>query len=233
MPECYTYLAVDLGCLLVPFITSFHPRFRFVGQWRFFLLPCLLTALFFIAWDALFTRMGVWSFSHKYTLGVWLAALPLEEHFFFICIPYACVFTYYCIKTYIPVSRGGRTVNVFSWVLVVLLAVVAITHAGRLYTSVTFILLAAWLAGLLLKKVSFLPAFYLNFVIILIPFFISNGILTGGFIGRTVVSYNPQHNLGFRLYTIPFEDVFYGMLLQLMNISGYEYLKLRAASRES
>lgn len=54
-------------------------------------------------------------------------------------------------------------------------------------------------------------------LIILVPFFIVNGILTGG-LGKTVVSYNPLHNLNIRLYTIPLENVVYRLILCTLNI---------------
>ena len=54
--------------------------------------------------------------------------------------------------------------------------------------------------------------------LLLIPFFIVNGVLTGSFIDAPIVWYNNTQNIGTRMFTIPVEDVFYGMGLILLNI---------------
>ena len=59
----------------------------------------------------------------------------------------------------------------------------------------------------------------------MIPFIITNGILTGSCIEDQVVWYNDNYNLGLRIFTIPVEDVFYGMLLLLSNVIIYELLR--------
>jgi lycopene cyclase domain-containing protein len=56
------------------------------------------------------------------------------------------------------------------------------------------------------------------YTILLIPFVIVNGILTGSWIEAPIVSYNPAENMGIRLLTIPVEDIFYGFEMILLNI---------------
>src|SRR5690606_29385876 len=93
----------------------------------------------------------------------------------------------------------------------------------KLYTSITFVALSLFLLlHQSIFKRTFMGRFYFAYIFILIPFFILNGILTGSFIEGEVVWYNNQENLGIRLGTIPLEDVFYGMLLILMNITLFE-----------
>lgn len=226
MPEKYTYLLVDFFCILFPFLFSFHPRIRFYKEWKHFLLPCLLTATFFIAWDILFTHLNVWSFNTSYVIGLYVFNLPIEEILFFICIPYACVFSYFCFDLFFKkLQRFQKGIEVFYLILSITLLVIAGLHISQLYTSVTFILLAFLLIYEVRKKRNYLSTFFFCFLFILIPFFISNGILTGSFINRTVVMYNDQHNLGIRMLTIPVEDTFYGMLLLLMNVTGFELMK--------
>jgi len=225
MPIKYTYLLVNFFCFIFPLILSFHPKSKFYTQLKYFVLPCLITASFFITWDILFTYLQVWSFNPKYILGVYFFNLPIEEILFFICIPYACMYTYHLVKKNLDVSKFNRQITLFSWVLIAFLLTTAIFNLHRLYTSVTFILLAACLSWLAFKRVSFIANFYLTFLFILLPFFISNGILTGSFLNQPVVMYNNAQNLGARIFTIPFEDTFYGMLLMLMNVALFEQIK--------
>ncbi|GAA4470187.1 hypothetical protein GCM10023093_30980 [Nemorincola caseinilytica] len=225
MPDRYLYLLVDSLCLLFPLIFTFHPKIRFYRHWRSFFVPCLVTAMVFILWDALFTAKGIWSFNDRYLLGIYLLGLPLEEYLFFIFIPYACVFLYYNITRFYTIPVTGRSVANGTVLFICVLAFMAIIYMPLLYTSVTFLLLAALLTLLLVLRASFLPAFYISFLVTLIPFFLSNGVLTGAVTPQPVVIYNDSYNLGIRLVTIPIEDTFYGMAMLLMNIAGFEYMK--------
>lgn len=224
MPAKFTYILVDLLCIIFPLLFSFHPKIMFFKQWKYFLLPMLLTATFFIGWDILFTYWGVWSFNPDYVLGFYFFNLPLEELFFFICIPYACVFTYDSVKLFFDISTINGEAHVFSVILIAILVIIGVLNFPRLYTSTSFLLLSLLLAILTYRRVKYMAAFYISFLLILIPFFISNGILTGSFIDQPVVLYNNKYNLGIRMFTIPLEDTFYGMLLMLMNVWLYELL---------
>jgi len=228
--EKYTYLLVDFFCISIPFIFSFHPKLKFIKQWRHFVVPCLATASFFLIWDILFTCHGVWSFNSKKVIGIYFFNLPVEELLFFICIPYACLFTYHAISLFVKIKSYTKPTSIFSIFLILCLVLTAVLHIKQLYTSVTFFLLAIMFIFILFKKVNWLTHFYFSFLLILIPFFISNGVLTGSWIDAPVVIYNDRYNLGIRLLTIPLEDIFYGMLLFLMNVNGFEFSKRKFIS---
>lgn len=232
MQDRYTYLLVDLCCIVVPFISSFHPWVKFHLQWRSFFIPCILTALFFIGWDMVFTHMGAWRFNPRYLLGYYVFNLPVEELAFFVCIPYACVFTFHLCQVFIKRSFPERPARVFTMFMIGGLLLLALLNPSRYYTSITFVLLSLLLSFLLIRKVRFLTLFYISFAYIILPFLISNGILTGSFIDEPVVIYNNSFNLGLRIFTIPVEDVFYGMLLLLMNVCGYVFLQNRNVKHE-
>lgn len=227
----FTYLLVDFFCILFPLLFSFHPKIKFYTQWRFMALPALATATFFIVWDILFTHLNVWAFNPNYICGIYVFNLPIEEVLFFFCIPYACVFTYYCVNKFLKIAPPQKLFFSASSILIAILLTVALLNISLLYTSVTFLLTSLLLLVLFLKRAPYLKVFMISFLFILIPFFISNGILTGSFLNEPVVIYNKVYNLGFRMFTIPVEDTFYGMLLLLMNVSGYEMLKKRSLSK--
>lgn len=221
----YTYLLVNFFCLVVPFIFSFHPKIGFYKKFPAFFLSNLITLVLFVTWDSLFTKHGVWRFNPDYVSGIYFFDLPVEEILFFFCIPFACLFTYHCIANVFSVKEKFMVARIIALFLIIFLAAVGAVYSGRLYTSVTFFLLAILLVYLLYKRVDFLYRFFVMYTLILIPFFLSNGLLTGMFTDEPVVLYNNEENLGIRMITIPFEDLFYGMFLLLLNVSIFEFFE--------
>jgi len=70
-----------------------------------------------------------------------------------------------------------------------------------------------------------LRKYYLTFLVMLIPFIIVNGVLTGTGIENEVVWYNNAENLNFRLLSIPIEDTMYAFSLILLNLLLIERLE--------
>ena len=221
----YTYLLIDLGAVLVPFIFSFHPRLRFSKNFLPFFLANAIVAAFFIVWDYYFTHLGIWGFNDDYLIGVKLGLLPLEEILFFIFIPFSCTFSFHCfrvLKINFFSKKIARLVSVF---LAPSLLIMGSIFYSKAYTAFAFlgcglfIMLAfvvqrkPW-AGLLLS----------TYTVMLLPFFIVNGLLTGTGLEKPVVWYNDKENLAIRLLTIPVEDIFYGFLLVGGTIYIYEFL---------
>jgi lycopene cyclase domain-containing protein len=221
----YLYLSINILTILVPFLFSFYSNANFSKTWKHLWIAILVPGVIFIVWDEFFTQLGIWGFNEKYLSGIYLGSLPLEEILFFICIPYACVFTYFALNHLIRKDYVDKVERAISIILITGSLLLAITNFDKWYTCATFLALGEFL---LILKVFFrmpLSRFYFAYLIILIPFFIVNGILTGSWIDDPVVWYNDSENLGIRLGTIPIEDIFYGMLLILMNVSIFERLQ--------
>ncbi len=185
----------------------------------------IIPALLYILWDMYFTAKGVWSFNEAYITGIKIYNLPLEEVLFFFIVPYCCVFIYACIRSYFPNLANKKNAELFLKLLAILLFSTGIIYYDKYYTGWTFIFTGAFILIIYFfcnffksfDAISFLIAY----AICLIPFLIVNGFLTA----IPVVLYNDAENLGLRIYTIPFEDIFYGMLLVMMNIVLYEKVK--------
>jgi lycopene cyclase domain-containing protein len=231
----YTYLYINLFSILIPFLSSFHKKYNFFKSWFAFWPAAIITGAIFIAWDVLYTSWGVWGFNSDYLLGRNILNLPLEEWLFFICIPYASVFTYAALKFLLKKDILKSVEKPITWILVSSLLILGLMHTQLLYTSVTFLSTALFLLiHLLFIKPGYMGRFYLAYLIIFCgPFFIVNGILTGSFLENPVVWYDNSENLGVRVFTIPVEDFIYGFLLILMNITIYEWLLSKSKAKLS
>lgn len=207
----YTYSLILFFTVIICFVASFDKRLRFNQHFGSSMKAAVLVAIPFIAWDVWFTAKGVWWFDTNYTLGIVIAGLPLEEWLFFICIPFSCVFTYYCLDKFYKIEWLSGFNNLVVFVSVIVCSVVALLHYDKIYTLVTavatistliylhFIVRAEWIS-----KASFV------FMVLMLGFFPVNGVLTGFGLVSPIVNYNPGDFLGIRMITIPIEDAVYG-----------------------
>jgi lycopene cyclase domain-containing protein len=219
----YTYLLINLCSVVVPFFCSFEHRIAFYKNWKAIIPALLLPAVGFLIWDSLFTRLGVWGFNPRYITGLSLFNLPLEEVLFFFAVPYASLFTYVVLNHFVKIDVFGKLAKPLGLSLFAALVVIAGLHSDKLYTFWTALLAAVFLAThLFVLKRHYWSRLLFAYVVVLIPFFIVNGLLTGTGLEEPVVWYNNQENVGIRLLTIPIEDTIYGFLLIGLNITLYE-----------
>ena len=153
-------------------------------------------------------------------------SLPLEEWLFFIVIPYASIFIHYVLIAYFPDAiLPDKTTRMISAVINGNLAIAIILNPDRAYSVVYFSLMIIVLLISMFERTGLLNRFYISFPVILIPFIIINGILTGSFIDGEVVWYNSDEITGIRMITIPVEDFAYGFSLILINLLLMNYFR--------
>jgi lycopene cyclase domain-containing protein len=232
----FYYLLVDVLCVVFPFLLSFHKKMAFFKKWRALGIATILMMTVFIPWDILFTHLGVWEFNSNYISGFSIVNLPVEEWLFFICIPYSCLFTHEVLKYYFPkqpLEKSAKYISVFYIIIGILFAITHLEHYYTLSTSLvaTFLLFM----HTFIWKSKYMGWFHLAWSILLIPFYISNGVLTGlefwnyplinlqpESISDQIVWYNNSHNLGIRIWSVPLDDFFYGMAMVLMTLGWFE-----------
>lgn len=219
MIQPYTYVLINFLTIIICFIASFDRRIQFNKRFPAFLKASSVVAIPFILWDAWFTGMGVWWFNTDYTIGVSLLGLPLEEWLFFWCIPFSCVFTYYCFDRFFNLTWTSALNNLLVFTSVVVLVVVGLLFSDRIYTLLTAIVTLLTLLYLhFIAKKEWIGQASLLYLVLMPGFFAVNGVLTGTGLSSPIVNYNPNHFMNFRIGTIPIEDAVYGYSLFLLNI---------------
>ncbi len=242
----YLYLTVDLAVLAIPLAFSFDRKVRFVRFWPALFPAIAVMMALFIPWDIAFTERGIWGFNADYLSGVWIAGIPLEEWLFFICIPYACVFTYESLKHYVPTAPLANAALPATILLAVASTAMALAMSDRYYIATTAALNALLCGGLALAAAR-QPAvrewnhrLWFAYLPLLVPFILSNGVLTGlrfwqypslnrdvQGISDQIVWYNNDHNLQLRIFSMPVDDLFYGFLMIALTVIAYEVIARR------
>lgn len=222
----FTYALILFFTVIICFIASFYKRLQFNRHFGAFIKAAVLVAIPFIAWDVWFTAKGVWWFNTDYTLGIVIAGLPLEEWLFFICIPFSCVFTYFCFDKFYKLDWLSGFNNLIVFVSIIVCAVMALLHHDKIYTLVTAIATIVTLIYLhFIVRADWISKASMVYTVLMLGFFPVNGVLTGTGLESPIVNYNPGDFLGIRMLTIPIEDAVYGYTQFLLVLYFFKRFK--------
>ncbi len=226
MKQKYLYLCLNLLTFAIPFLLSFYPKASFAKKWKYVIPAIIATAIIFTTWNVLYTHLGIWGYNEQYTLGVTVFGVPVESILFLFCIPYACLFTYFALNHLVEKDHLFPHQELISSVIIVLLLIFGGYYMHHLYTGIIFLISAVAMFYVWLKlRVRFLGRFFFALAVLLIPFLLVDGALTGFFTDEPIVWYNNTENLGLRIGTIPLEDVVATFLLFLVPVTIWEKLE--------
>ena len=218
------YLWVILSAFIGPLVLSFDKKVHFYTYWKSIFIGILVVASLFLVGYELFTQWKVWGFNPDYVLGIYLGNLPLEEVLFFIIVPYNCLFIHEVQKAYFPNLKLDFLAKYFLPIFGFICLLLILFNWGNYYT-VTYCSTSLLLSVVFFfKKSSWFTRFVLTYFISIIPFLIVNGILTGMLTPSPIVWYNEAHIIGWRIITIPIEDLFYSFSMLLPVIWIHESL---------
>ncbi|WP_164112279.1 MULTISPECIES: lycopene cyclase domain-containing protein [Sphingobacterium] len=224
--ERFTYLAVEFFAIIICFFFSFHPKIRFSRYFWTYLKASIVVALPFLIWDAWFTDRGVWWFNDRYIVGFRVFDLPIEEILFFITIPFSCVFTYFCLTKFFNLRWSDRITSIFVISAAFVLVVLTILSIGKIYPFLTCLVTTLSIVYLhYIARFRFFSQATTVYGILLIGFFLVNGVLTGTGLEEAVVNYNSDDFWNFRIGTVPVEDAVYGYTMILWNVYFFHRFK--------
>src|SRR5690606_32114134 len=173
------YLLLNLLTLAGPFVRSFEPRVAFRTRWGALLPTIGVVGLLFVAWDVVFTHLGVWGFHGRYLVGWWVLGLPIEEWLFFFTVPYACVFLYDCLNYFFPLRVQPAWARWAALCVAIGSATLAVHYSDRLYTLTACLLTSACMAYAWFTNPKYLAQFVRAYALSLVPFGLVNSVLTG------------------------------------------------------
>ncbi len=219
------YLLIDLIILSVPLALSFGNEIHYFKKWKFVIPASLITVGIFLPLEIWFVKNGIKGYNPAYLLGPEFSGIPLEDLLYLFIIGFAFIFAFEAMRHYLqkpPFPYMGKS---FSVAMAILLIPVAIFNP-LLYTSTIFLILA----GLLLVhqfifKTQWMGYFHLTFLLILPPMGLIRTVMTGTLIKDHVIWFSDDKTLGDRLFNLPIESLFYGVLQVLVAVTIYELLK--------
>ncbi|MBK9630286.1 MAG: lycopene cyclase domain-containing protein [Saprospiraceae bacterium] len=208
----FALIPVVLALMIYPF---FGTRIYFYIKW---LVPIIIGSIPFIVWDILFSKAGVWGFNTIYISGIGINSFPVEEILWFPVIGICSLFVYELIthKKLLLDQNGNE-----NWVFLAVFCFfgMSVIFHERIYTG-----FSSWSVGfmaLIYRNYDLSGLFvrvFRSFMVLLIPMFLFDGLLTGMFTKEGLVIYNLEECIGVRMVSIPIEDFLFGFSFILLII---------------
>lgn len=220
-----TYLYINFAIILFPLLLSFEKRIKYYSNIKNLLVSILIIGSLHIAWDVFATYRGHWSFNPLHVLEIKFFGLPLEEVLFFITVPYSCIFAYEGIKYYLIDAKLFEKHRNISLITGIIFLIVSALPIGGEYTTLalisvglTVIFISFFMAELFSSKLFWIYTVFSVFVFLIFNYFLTS---------IPVVEYSSLAIIGFRVFTIPVEDLMFNFSMLTLYLAIYLYFKNR------
>jgi len=223
IPDQYHFLLIDLLIAVFPLVLVYWKKTGFPGPWKAVFTAIAVSSGAFLAWEELFTRIGVWRFNEQYLTGIYIGTLPMEAYLFFFASAFSFLSLYHALPQLVPRNALGEVHISITWFFLVCTVFLGTYFYPKLYTSACFFLTAILLGlQLFVFKSTWPGRFYLAFFAILPLFLVLDFWLTGAFTDEPIVWHNGMECMGIDLFTAPLEDIVKLLLFLMLTTAIYE-----------
>ena len=221
------FLLINLFLIIIPFALVFDRKVYVFENIRSAIVPALITAILFSGIMISFAGLKVITFNPAYLIGVYYQLLPLELYLFVFSFSFAGLGIYNYLNAKYPRQDLEKySLAISNLVLGICIAMLFFAFS-KWYTAITFSILGLLLITIeYINKLRFMYRFYRAFLVCLIPFYITYGIICN----LPIMQYDSKQTVGFNLAKIPFENHFLLMAMLLFGVYLLEFFKKRNES---
>ena len=224
----YSFLYLNLFLFLIPIILAADKKVFAIENIRSIVVPSFIVTVIYSETGVFFAGLKVWQFNSSYLIGVTYRQLPLEMYLFYFTSSFAALGIYnYLNARFTKNDLQKYSLSLSNLLLGIMVAILFFAYT-KWYTATTFTLLFLLILYIEYKnQLRFMYKFYRAFLVCLIPFYISFGILCN----VPIISYKASETIDVNLFNIPFENHFYMMGMLLLGVFLIEVFKSRHATR--
>ena len=226
MTQIFLYL--NLFVFFIPITLAADKKVFVIENIGSLIVPSLVVTVVFSETGVFFAGLKVWEFNPAYLIGITYRQLPLEMYLFYFTSSFAALGIYNYLNAKFPKNDFQKYSFSLSNLLLGIMVAILFFAYTKWYTATTFTLLFLLILFIEYKnQLRFMYKFYRAFLVCLIPFYISFGILCN----VPIISYKASETIDVNVFNIPFENHFYMMGMLLLGVFLIEVFKNRHATR--